>query len=88
MDVIVDVVAAEAVIARAARAVAKLQLGVVRIRPAADGALVGIKLISLLAPDAGGFFFEVERGLAGTARQQRGGLRGYNDAETRVLSGD
>ena len=60
MYVIVDVILAEAVISRAARAIAELQIGILRIRPAAHRALVVVKLIPLLAADAGGFSSEID----------------------------
>ena len=55
MDVIVDMVLTEAVVALAAGAVTKLQLGEIRVRPAADRALMIIQLLLLLAADPLGF---------------------------------
>ena len=60
MNMIVDMLRAEAVVAYAAGAVAELQVRVLRIRPAADGALVGVEPVGLLSSDAGGFAFEVD----------------------------
>ena len=61
MDVVVDMVLAEAVVARAARAVAELQIGVLGVCPSADGALVVIELVALLTADARRFAAEVHR---------------------------
>ena len=55
---VVDVILAEAVVAHAARAVAKLQLRMIHIRAAADGALVVIAPLLLLLADG---LFEVHR---------------------------
>ena len=48
MDVVVDVVYAEAVVAGAAGAVAEFQIGVFRVRASADGALSRVGLFGLL----------------------------------------
>ena len=58
---VVDVILAEAVVAHAARAVAKLQLRMIHIRAAADGAFIVIRLVCLLALDAPGLALEVHR---------------------------
>ena len=51
MHVVEDVILAEAVIPGALAAIAELEVGVVRIRPAADGALVVVRhLLCLLRP--------------------------------------
>ena len=74
MNVVVDVLLAEAVVARAAGAVAELQLRIAGVRPPADRALVVVELILLLPagalllpPDAGGLPAEVYHGVAGLA---------------------
>ena len=64
MNVIVDVVNAEAVISGAAGAVAKLQPGIFGVGSAADRAFVVIQLIPLLLTDFFGFSPEVDGGLA------------------------
>ena len=46
MGVVVDVVHAVTVIAIAARAVSKFQVGILCIRPAADGAFVVVRLLA------------------------------------------
>ena len=61
MDVIVDVILAEAVVSRAARAVTELQLRIIRIRAAADRALVVIELLRLLVADAPRLAPEIDR---------------------------
>ena len=48
VDVGEDVILAEAVIARALAAIAELEFGVIRVRAAADGALVVVALLLLL----------------------------------------
>ena len=48
MNVVIDMVLAEAVIALAAGAIAELQLGKIRIRPAADGAFMRVEPVLLL----------------------------------------
>jgi hypothetical protein len=50
---IVDMVSAETVVARAAGAVTEFQIRVFRIRPAAYRALMVVELILLFAADAG-----------------------------------
>ena len=52
MDVVIDVILTEAVVAHAAGAIPELQLRVVCVRAAADGALVVIGLVRLLALNA------------------------------------
>lgn len=51
VDVVVYMILTEAVIPGAAGAVAKLKIGIIRISPAADGALVVVKLLGLLPAD-------------------------------------
>ena len=68
MDVIIDVILAEAVVPRAAGAVAELQLRVIRIRAAADSALVIVELGGLLASYPLGLAAEVDGVGAGSAR--------------------
>ena len=66
MDVIINVVLAEAVVSRALGAVAELQIGEVRVRPPAHAALVPVALLGglfLLLLDSG---FELD-GLVGAA---------------------
>ena len=65
MYVVVDMFAAEAVIALTAGAVAKLKVGIIHIGSAADGALVGIKFALLFVADAGRFLAEVYGAVAG-----------------------
>jgi len=50
MLVVEDMVHTEAVVARAAGAVAEFQVRAVRVGPAADGALVPVALLGLLLP--------------------------------------
>ena len=61
MDVVIDVILTEAVVAHAARAIPELQLRVVCVRAAADGALVVIGLVRLLALNAPRLALEVDR---------------------------
>ena len=61
MNMVIDMVLAEAVVALAAGAVPELQFGMIRVRPAADRALVIIQLLLLLAADPLGFPAEVHR---------------------------
>ena len=60
MNVIIDVVDAEAVIPRTAGTVAEFEIGILGIRPSADGALVVIELLPLLPADLPGGFAEVD----------------------------
>ena len=55
VDVIIDMVDAEAVIALAAGAIAEFQVGIVHIGAAADGALMGVEFGLLFPADAAGF---------------------------------
>ena len=69
MDMIVDMVNAEAVVSRTAGAVPELQARILGIRPPADGALVMVKLLALLLSDPLGSLAEVNGGTAGPARK-------------------
>ena len=69
MDVVVDVVLAEAVISGAAGAVAEFQFGEIRIRAAADRTFMGIQLVALLAADLRGGAAEVHCLRRGPARE-------------------
>ena len=69
VDVVVDVVGAEAVVTHAAGAVTKLQIWVFRIGPAADGAFVGIESVALLMADAGRLTLKVDGAFALAAGQ-------------------
>lgn len=69
VDMVVYMVAAEAVIALALGAVTELKLRMVDIRPTADGTFMRIELVLLLAPDARGLLPEVDGVFARTARQ-------------------
>ena len=81
MNVVVDMFAAEAVVALTAGAVAELKLGMIHIRSAADGTLVVIELGLLLIADTGGFLAEVDCALAGLAGQQGLYIAGAEDEE-------
>ena len=70
MDVIVDMVLTEAVVALAAGTVPELQFGMIRVRPAADRALVIIQPLLLLAADPLGFPAEVHRVFAASPGTQ------------------
>ena len=76
MDVAVYMLAAEAVVPHAAGAVPELKLGIVDIRPAADGALVRIKLSRLLLSDTPGLAPEIHRARARSrpAGEHRGNI--------------
>ena len=65
MDVIVDVVDAEAMIASAAGAITELQPGVVGIRTPTDRALVVVELIALFLTDLPRSFAEIDGGGSG-----------------------
>ena len=69
VDVVVDVVDAEAVVPGAAGAVTEFQTGILRIRPAADRALMMIELLPLLLTDLFRSLAEVDGCAAGPARQ-------------------
>ena len=62
VNMIVDMLAAEAMIACAAGAVAKLEIGIVGIGPAADGAFVAIEAVALFAANFGRGLPEVDCG--------------------------
>ena len=59
MNMAVDMLLAEAVVAGAFGAVTKLQIGILRIRFPADGALVAIEVGGLLPADLSARFAEV-----------------------------
>ena len=61
MNVVIDMVDAETVIAGAAGTVAEFQIGILDIRAAADAALVMIELITLLLPDPAGRLPKIDR---------------------------
>ena len=63
MDMVVDMLGAEAVIPLTARAVAELKAGIIRIRFAADSAFMSIELRLLLPADALGLPSEIDRTL-------------------------
>ena len=65
MNMVVDMLLTEAVIALAARAVAELQVGVILVGLAADRALVAVELSFLFLFDAGAFLAEIDGCLAG-----------------------
>ena len=65
MYVVVDMFAAEAVIALTSGAIAKLKVGTIHICSAADRALVGIELALLFVADAGRFLAEIYGAVAG-----------------------
>ena len=68
VDVVSDVVLAVAVIPVAAGAIAKLQIGILRVCASADRTFVMVKLILLLLTDLSGFPAEINRRLAAFLR--------------------
>ena len=60
VSVIVYVVFTEAVVALAARAVSELQIGILRVGPAADGAFVVIQIFRLFPADFSCRFLEID----------------------------
>ena len=68
MDMVVDVILAEAVVAGAAGAIPEFQVWIVRIRPAADRTFMRVEPVLLLAPDPRGGAAEVHRARRRTAR--------------------
>ena len=70
MYVVVDMFAAEAVIALTAGAIAKLKIRIIHIGFTADGALVGIELALLFVADAGRFLAEVYGAVAGLSGKE------------------
>ena len=81
MYVVVDMFAAEAVIALTAGAVAKLKVRIIHIGFTADGALVGIKLALLFVADAGRFLAEVYGAFAGLLGKERLQVAGAENKE-------
>ena len=64
MDMIVNMIGAEAVIPGAARAVAKLKTRVFRVSTSANCALMVIKAVALFLFDSSGFLPEIDCGTA------------------------
>ena len=69
VNVVVDMITAEAVIARTAGAVAEFKAGVLGVGTAADGAFVPVETASILLPDFAGGLPEVHCRAGGLPRQ-------------------